>query len=218
MAGYSSKIRCWDEPDGPRKPSLPTANKGDTSMRLIRICPGLVALGVFACSAILLPNDVAAAPNTPQLTDAQHMRLAELAGRWNVTQSEWKSAGEPPVIDHGSATLTLVLGRHIRQTLQINSAKAFEGLGYIGYDLATGKYFSTWMDVNFTGVIVATGDRDPASGAYTFLAQVPDGKGGHLRVRERMVVKDRDHFTFEYYEAHDASEALAIRLEYVRAD
>jgi hypothetical protein len=151
---------------------------------------------------------------------AEHRQLAALAGRWSVTQSLWTDAARPPVIDHGVATFAPILGgRHLRQDLRIDSKGApFEGVGYLGYDSATGKYDSVWMDVNFTGTIVAHGGYDAARRTYDFTADVPDpGRPGATRpLREEMRILDADHFSYAYYERHGGKETLAVMLEYTR--
>jgi len=152
--------------------------------------------------------------------DAEHAALARLAGHWSVKQSYWTSPDKPPVLDQGEADLAMVLdGRHLRQTLRIAAKdKPFEGLGYIGYDTAARTFFSTWMDVNFTGLIVAKGGYDAASGLYTFVGVTPDfdHPGATIPLREVMTVVDRDHFTYDYYETRGGREAQAVRLEYSR--
>jgi hypothetical protein len=139
----------------------------------------------------------------------EHQRLASFAGRWSVKQSMWAGQKNPPKIDMGSATYTLVLGgRHLRQDLHIDSpTQPFDGLGYIGFDDVTGTHYSTWMDVNFTGIIVANGNYDAANKTYTFRAE---------KLREVLHVVDDDHFRFEYFETRDGKESLAVRLEYTR--
>ena len=151
----------------------------------------------------------------------QHRRLAELAGTWKVTQSLWIAGDPTPKIDTGRATYTMVLGgRHLRQDLRIDSPdKAFEALGYIGYDNMIGRYYSSWMDINFTGLIVAYGDYDSASHTYTFIGTLP-GPAASKTVPLRAVLKvlDANHFTYDFYERHGGNEALAVRLEYTRQD
>jgi hypothetical protein len=163
--------------------------------------------------------DASHAPR-PGAPGAEHRQLAALAGRWSVTQSMWTDPAKPPAIDHGTATFTPILGgRHLRQDLRIESKGAvFEGVGYLGYDRATGSYESLWMDVNFTGTIVAHGAYDPARQAYDFVAAVPDPArhGATLPLREVMHVRDADHFSYAYYERRGGEEALAVRLEYTR--
>jgi hypothetical protein len=155
---------------------------------------------------------------TPPI-DSQYVQLATLSGHWAVRQSLWTDPKAPPVIDRGSAVYAMVLGgHHLRQDLRIASSKPFEGLGYIGYDDATGKYYSSWMDTNFSGMILAHGDYDAASRTYTFTGEMPGKGGAPVPVREVMRIADNDHFVYEYYETRAGKEALAVSLQYTRVD
>jgi hypothetical protein len=174
------------------------------------------ALALAAMIGTMIATGAHAAP-----LDAEHAALARLAGHWSVRQSYWTSPDKPPAVDQGEADLAMVLdGRHLRQTLRIAAKdKPFEGLGYIGYDTAARMFFSTWMDVNFTGFIVAKGGYDAAIGRYTFVGETPDfdHPGATIPLREVMSVIDGDHFTYDYYETRGGREAQAVRLEYSRA-
>lgn len=178
----------------------------------------LVAMPAWAGDR-LPPTDASHAP-WPGAPDAGPRQLAALAGRWSVIQSMWSDPAKPPAIDQGVATFTPILGgRHLRQELRIDAKDAaFEGVGYLGYDSAAGRYDSLWMDVHFTGMILAHGDYDPSRNAYDFVATVPDPArhGGTLPLREVMQVLDANHFSYAYYERHGGKEALAVRLEYTR--
>lgn len=113
----------------------------------------------------------------------------------------------------------MVLGsRHLRQDLRIASAEPFEGLGYIGYDDAAGRYDSSWMDTNFAGMIVAHGNYDAASRTYTFTGAMAGKDGQPIPTREVMHIADHDHFVCQFYETRHGKEALAVSLEYTRAD
>lgn len=151
--------------------------------------------------------------------DQEHSRLAAMAGHWDVKQTIWPSKADAPLVDHGHARFSVILdGRHLQQDLHIDSAKPFDGLGYFGYDNATGKYFSTWMDINFPGMILADGQFDAKSNTYTFIGSMADAdtKGGRIPLREVLRVVDADHFVYEIYEDHGKGEALAVKLEYAR--
>ena len=165
--------------------------------------------------AVMMGTTASAAP-----LDAQHQDLARLAGHWSVKQTLWTTPDAAPAIDHGDADFEMVLdGRHLRQDLRIAAKdKPFQGLGFIGYDVETRVYFSTWMDVNFTGFIVAKGGYDAAARRYTFKGDIPDlaRAGATIQLREVMTVRDADHFTYDYYETRDGKETQAVRLEYVR--
>lgn len=144
---------------------------------------------------------------------------AQLAGHWSVQQSMWTTPGASPVVDHGTATYALVLGgRDLRQDLRIASSKPFEGLGYIGQDGVAGSYFSSWMDTNFSGMILAHGSYDAASRTYTFTGEMAGSDGSPVPVREVMRIADSDHFVYEYYETRNGKEALAVSLQYTRLD
>ena len=148
------------------------------------------------------------------------LRLNALAGHWSVRQSMWTDPAKPPAVDRGEAIFTPVLGgRHLRQELRIDSPRGtFHGLGYLGYDGATHRYDSLWMDVNFTGMILAHGAYDPSAHVYELKGAMPDPHhAGTVPLREVMRWQDADHFSYEYYEQHEGREMLAVRLEYARS-
>lgn len=172
-------------------------------------------------TAISTADESATAFEKAAAVGPEHRRLAGLVGAWKVTQSFWSSGDANPKIDTGSATYTMVLGgRHLRQDLRIDSPdKPFEALGYIGYDNTSGRYYSSWMDTNFTGMIIAHGDYDATSRTYTFMGTLPGPAAGEaVPLRAELKVADANHFTYDFYERHGGTEALAVRLEYTRRD
>ncbi len=157
-------------------------------------------------AAVMLAAGLAATP----APDAQHQMLAGLSGTWSVKQSLWLDASGKAKVDSGTADFAMVLkGRHLKQTLHIADGTGFEGLGYIGYDTASGQFFSTWMDVNFPGIVVAWGGKD--GDAY-----VLKGNMGAVPVREVLTIVDNRHVDYRFYETHDGKEALVVELEYSR--
>jgi hypothetical protein len=177
----------------------------------------------YLLMAVLMAVPVASAarPAAPAVSlDPQHRELARLAGAWTVRQSFWTTPGAAPKIDEGTADFAMVLNqRHLRQSLRIADGTNFEGLGYIGYDNVSGQFFSTWMDVNFPGLIVARGGFDEAAKAYVFhgsmTTQTPSGH--EIPVKEVMTIIDPEHFKYEYFETHEGQETLTVKIEYSRA-
>lgn len=170
----------------------------------MKLAPALMAFLLATPQAVAAP------------LDPEHRQLADLAGHWRVTQSFWTMPGGAPKVDKGEAEFAMILNqRHLRQTLRIADGTGFEGLGFIGYDNAAGTYFSTWMDVNFPGLVVARGAFDPAVKAYVFRGGMST-PGGEIPVREVMTVTDADHFTYEYFETQKGRESLTVRLDYTR--
>ena len=158
-----------------------------------------------------------ATPAYAQELDPQHSALAHLAGAWTVQQSLWLGDATTPKIDSGKADFTMVLKHQLQQSLNINDGTDFAGLGYIGFDNASGQYFSTWMDVNLPGIVIAYGKFDPAANTYVLTGDM-SSPAGAVPVREVMTIQDPDHFRYEYYETHAGKEALTVRLDYARGN
>lgn len=146
-----------------------------------------------------------------------HRRLAELAGLWSVKQSLWLAAGQPPQVDSGTALFTVVLGgRHLQQDLRIASSAPFQGLGSTGYDNTTGRYYTSWMDTNFTGVLLLHGDYNAGMKAYRFDGEMSGEGAERIPTREELRVVDSNHLVVRYYETRRGQEALVVELEYSR--
>ena len=182
-----------------------------------------VTLLLLVAASTALPACGQEKPTLPRAADAagaigdEHRRLNTLTGLWNVKQSLWLVPGQPPQIDTGTALFTPVLGgRHQQQDLRINSGAPFQGLGYIGYDNATGTYFSSWMDINFTGVLLLYGDYDAGTRVYRFSGEMPDKDGKPIPTREELKVSDGNHLLVRYYETRRGREDLVVELEYSR--
>lgn len=172
---------------------------------------------IAMCATLLCAVPAAAGAQT---IDPQHQALASLAGTWTVKQSLWLGDAQSPKIDTGTADFAVVLKRQLRQSLHIADGTDFEGLGYIGYDNGSAQYFTTWMDVNFPGIVVAYGAYDDASKTYVFrgtMAASTPGEAG-IPVREVMTVTDARHFRYDYYETRGGKESLTVRLDYTRSE
>ncbi len=155
---------------------------------------------------------VVAAAEAP---DPQHRMLEGLSGHWHVSQSLWLDGATTPKVDVGTADFAMVLrGRHLRQTLRIADGTGFEGLGYIGYDRGDGGFFSTWMDVNFPGMVVAKGGCDLTAGRCTFSGEMAGRPA--VPVRETLTISGPEQMRYEFYETRGGAETLAVRLDYTR--
>ena len=147
---------------------------------------------------------------------SEHARLAKLAGLWNVKQSLWVQPGRPQM-DVGTAEFITVLGgRALRQDLRISSATPFQGIGFTGYDTLTRTYFTSWMDVNFTDLLVLRGDRDEGTNTWRFSGSMPAVGGTSIPTRQELHVLDEDRFIVRYFETRQGSEKLVVQLEYSR--
>lgn len=159
----------------------------------------------------------APAPSNSAAVGDAHRRLAELTGLWRVKQSLWLAPGQPPQIDSGTALFTMVLGgRHLQQDLRIDSSTPFQGLGYTGYDNNSGRYYTSWIDINFTGVLLLRGDYDPGTRTYRFDGSMSGENGEVIPTREELHLMDRNRWVARFYETRAGKEALVVQLEYSR--
>ncbi|GAB3346740.1 DUF1579 domain-containing protein [Lysobacter tyrosinilyticus] len=158
----------------------------------------------------------AATPN-----EKHQQLIAGFEGTWNTKMTSWMDPSAKPQTETGKSVNTPVLGgRQLRMDYTGQAmGQPFEGVGYIGYDNVTGKYFSTWSDNMSTGLFVAHGDYDPASKTYAYQAQMADPmqNGALVPIREVVRVVDADHVNFEMYETRDGKERKSMQIEYVRA-
>lgn len=147
----------------------------------------------------------------------EHARLARLAGLWNVKQSLWAKAGEQPRVDTGTAEFTVVLGgRALRQDLRISSSTPFQGLGFTGYDTITQTWFTSWMDLNFTDLLVMRGTRDGRADTWRFSGAMSGPDGTPVPTRQELRILDDDHAIARFFETRQGSEALVVELDYSR--
>ncbi|MDI9237856.1 DUF1579 family protein [Lysobacter sp. LF1] len=147
----------------------------------------------------------------------EHRRLGELAGLWAVRQSLWLTPGQPPRVDAGTAEFSIVLGgRALRQDLRVSSDAPFQGIGHTGFDNVSRTYFTSWMDVNFTDLLVLRGEYDEASHTYRFSGSMTGADGTHVPTREELRVVDANHLLARYFETKHGTETLVVELAYSR--
>jgi hypothetical protein len=157
-------------------------------------------------------------PASTGAVSAEHARLARLAGLWNVKQSLWLKPGEPSQVDTGTAEFTTVLGgRALQQDLRISSHTPFQGIGFTGYDTVTRTYFTSWMDVNFTDMLVLRGTRDEGTDTWRFSGSMSGADGTPVPTRQELSIVDANHFNVRYFETKQGREALVVELEYSRS-
>lgn len=176
-------------------------------------------LNLVAAQAAADTQQPAQAPpaNAAAAVGEQHRRLAALAGQWRVQQSLWLNEATVPQVDSGTALFTAVLGgRHLQQDLRVRSHPPFQGLGFTGYDNVTRQYYTSWMDINFTGVLLLHGDYDAAAKVYRFSGAMAGAAGESVPTREELQIVDGKHFVARFFETRRGRESLVVELDYSR--
>jgi hypothetical protein len=83
-----------------------------------------------------------------------HAHLARLEGRWFAASRVFPGPGAEPIESRGWSTNQWILdGRFLQQDFaaELGSKRKFTGLGFLGYDNASGKHIAIWMESLSTG-------------------------------------------------------------------
>lgn len=152
-----------------------------------------------------------------------HARLQAVVGTFKTKGTFWMAPDTPPTISEGSSTNTWILGgRYLQQQFKGDfNGQPFEGIGFTGFNNATGEYEGTWMDSASTFIMpVSTGTTDASGRVTTYRREYDDPMTGqHSKSREVMTIHNDNRHTFEWYSVNpDGSEWLMMRIEYTRAN
>ena len=158
-----------------------------------------------------------------------HKLLAELAGSWTYTMKMMMdpTTGKPSE-SKGTATRKAIFdGRYF--TFEVSGKfqmpgkdgkmmdMNFKGMATEGYDNATKKFFSSWIDNMSTMMMNAEGTYDAATKTFTYMAHCEMPPGTKVKMREVIKVVDKDHHTFEMWEDRGQGETKSMEIAYTRA-
>lgn len=86
-----------------------------------------------------------------------HAILEQLVGDWKTEIKSWMALDLPPTTTEGKSVYESILGGRYIQSVESATFMnmPFEGRAISGYDNATNKFFTCWVDNMGTGVMVA---------------------------------------------------------------
>ncbi len=149
---------------------------------------------------------------------AMHDLLAKSVGEWKTEIKSWMDPSMPPTVTEGKSVCESMLGGrffHSKETANF-MGMPFEGSSITGYDNATKKFFSYWVDNMSTGGMVLEGSYDEATKTFTYA-----GSGmsftGEYKVREiiQNINDDESMFTM-YMEESGKPEMKMMEIKYTR--
>lgn len=167
-----------------------------------------VRLTAFALASVALlwavvpapadpPAGDAAAAFTPPKAGPEHARLANLVGKWKISQKSMWDPSKPPVLGEGTEECTLVCnGLFLRSDYHVKDVNGdFWGSGLLGYDTQKQKYTGNWVDSYSTAHFPYEGTCE--GNKCTFTMQMA-GEGGKPPMTMTMVAEDvdKDHRKF----------------------
>ncbi len=147
-----------------------------------------------------------------------HELLAKSVGEWKTEISSWMDPNMPPTMTEGKSVCESILGGRFFRTQETASfmGMPFEGSALTGYDNATKKFFSYWVDNMSTGGVLLEGSYDEATKTFTYT-----GSGmsftGEYKMREIIKMIDDDNSMFEMYmEEGGKPEMKMMEIKYTR--
>jgi hypothetical protein len=149
---------------------------------------------------------------------AMHDLLAKSVGEWKTEIKSWMDPNMPPTVTEGKSVCESMLGGrffHSKETANF-MGMPFEGSSISGYDNATKKFFSYWVDNMSTGGMVLEGSYDEATKTFTYAGSGMSFTGAY-KVREiiQQINDDETMFTM-YMEESGKPEMKMMEIKYTR--
>jgi hypothetical protein len=147
-----------------------------------------------------------------------HELLAKSVGEWKTEISSWMDPSMPPTMTEGKSVCESIMGGRYFRTKETASfmGMPFEGSAVSGYDNATKKFFSYWVDNMGTGVLMTEGTYDEATKTFTYKGSGV-GPTGEYNVREIIKHISGDESMFEMYmEEGGKPEMKMMEIKYTR--
>lgn len=103
-----------------------------------------------------------------------HKMLANDTGTWNEEVTVWMAPGAEPTKNKMVAVSKMVLGGRYQETKHTGNfmGMPFEGIAMQGYDNASQKMVSSWVDNMGTGIMYMSGDYDGSSKTIEFKGEM----------------------------------------------
>lgn len=132
-----------------------------------------------------------------------HKMLAKSDGVWIGDNTMWMEEGGKPMKSTSECTNKMIFGGRYQESTHKGNfwGMPFEGRSIVGYDNATKKFVSTWMDNMGTGIMYITGEWNASKKSIEFKGKMPDltRPGKECDVREVFTFVDDNNQTLEMY-------------------
>ena len=133
----------------------------------------------------------------------QHKTLAKMVGKWKYTAKSWMSDGGKEETSTGTSNMKMIYGgRFLQQDVKgMAMGMPFEGMMLQGYDNASQKFTSVWVDNMGTGIMNGTGTFDATTQtlAATGKMSCPMKKNQMVDYRTEWKMVDKDTNVYSMY-------------------
>jgi hypothetical protein len=150
----------------------------------------------------------------------EHKGLAGMVGTWETTVSMWMDPSAPAMTSTGVSVNTAMFGgRYIQQNYTGQfMGKEFQGMGYTGFNKATGKYEGVWMDSMGGSITYSSGEMAADKKSLVFYGAETDPMTKQtMKFRDVIAMVDADHHVMTRFNVlPDGKEAKTMEIKYVR--
>lgn len=133
-----------------------------------------------------------------------HKMLAMDNGNWEAESTMYMTANDPkPMKTKMTATAKMVMGGRYQESRYTGNmmGQPFEGVSTVGYDNASKKYTSIWIDNMGTGIMNMTGDYDTATKTMNMSGECTDPMTGKKKkMRETYALVDDNTRKMEMFD------------------
>ncbi len=149
-----------------------------------------------------------------------HKHLEKAAGEWEAKTKMWMAPGMAPEESTGKAVFRSMLGGRFVQMQYSGTmmGSPFRGFGIYGYDNASKKFESIWIDSFSTGMMKGTGELSADKKTLTWIVETPgmDGKRDTMRHVETFIDDNTTKFEMFMKNPSDGKDFLMMEIMYTR--
>jgi hypothetical protein len=148
----------------------------------------------------------------------EHAELKQAVGTWSCDSKYWMTPEAPPTESKATAVFSMELGGRFQKLVyKCDSPQMpFEGIGFTGFNNATRKYETIWMDSMGTAIMMMTGTRT-ADGVWEYAGSFFGPGGKEIKCRSVLKKVSDDQTTMEMYCDEGNGEHKMMEQTYTRA-
>lgn len=148
-----------------------------------------------------------------------HKMLAMDNGSWKEEMTMWMGPDAPPQKYSLTVSNNMIMGGRYQESVhkgEMNGMQ-FEGRSVVGYNNASKKMMSTWIDNMGTGIMNMEGAWDGKSKSIEFKGTTVDPMTGkEMKVREVFTMVDENTRKMEMFDTHDGKEFKSMEITMTR--
>ncbi|MEM9304407.1 MAG: DUF1579 domain-containing protein [Pseudomonadota bacterium] len=189
----------------------------------------ILAAGLFAVTAVYADGHegkmsaeeaaMMAALEASMTPGKEHEWLASLVGEFDAEVKTYTAPGAPPEIAQSKVVRTVELDGRVLHEVWTGSVMGmpFTGIGRLGYDNVTKRYWTTWTDNISTGLFIGYGQWDKSRERLIFEGEMPDPMSGQMvPTRSVATYPDENRETMLMYENSTGTERLTMEFSLTR--